>query len=170
MLPIWVSWLFVTSCRQWPGEVQGNGRRGRMPSEEHNFRSMPNFRDHPALKWHLSPISPSLDNNWKQSYLLLAGCHSSFQFLYTDTPVTNTGPGDLQMQLQILDHLRCFQQAPFIISTTLLLCYQKPTNHEIAGSATWNWTHLTLFFSPCGCISYWVLMSLRDLCPCIIQS
>lgn len=148
VFPIRVSRLLVTSCRQWPGGMQGNGRRGRMPSKEHHCRSITSFSNHPALKWHSSPISPSPNNYWEQSHSLLVGSHSSFQPVYTDIPVTNTGMGDLQMQLQFLDHLRCFQQAPFIISTTIVLCYRKPTNHEITGSATWRPHSPSLLFFP----------------------
>lgn len=46
-----------------------------------------------------------------------------------------------------------------------------PANHEIADSATRNWTHLTSFpFSPsCSCISYGILMSFRCICAFMIQ-
>lgn len=145
---------------QWPGGAQGNERRGCL------LRSIISDPCH-ARNWHLPPVSPFPDSYQGRSYSLLAGCHSSFQPVYTDIPGTNTGTGDPQRQLQILDHLRCFQQAPLVISTVLLLCYQKPTNLKRAGSATWHWTHLTLFCSS-GCISYRVLMNIWGMCPFMI--
>lgn len=110
-----------------------------MDFEEHHFRSASEFWDHSALKRLCSPISPSLDHCCEHPRSLLAGCHSFFQPGFADIPVANTERAN-QMQLQILENLRCFQQAPFIF------WHQEPTNHEIAASATGNWTPLTLYF------------------------
>lgn len=128
---------FPSGCLLPPAVSDWEGCREMREEEGHLLRSIISDPRH-AINWHLPPGSPFADSYQGRSYSLLAGCHSSFQPVCTDIPGTNTGTGGPQRQLQFLDHLRCFQQAPFVISTALLLCYQKPTNLERAGSATWH--------------------------------